>query len=414
MGDVDDRLQLVTEENRDRLQDLLALGDPAVAKALEVYRSHVRWARELQKTGSVRADEIPQFVSSESGKLVLGQSGDTLIALAATLMADKAMRVRESEEHSPLKDVDHLTERLLDRLAVRKLPYQPIDAAVLVDLATTYPWLEQLRVALSAARSVLDAGPSSEVIEALRRLDALLSEIPKTLLISKVMGYQPQVKALLADRSGELPLGTDDAFGAAASRLVAERYADQPAAELLAFLAAPRGTRAARSWWSEAERRASRNTIFSRLVIDLLDLVSTIDLTGGTREEHGFYYSDVVLLGEINTIVVRGAAWSARFVNHPDILDVLARAVLRCSSLVVGPWGVEPMASKVAYAAVDSVVAIGSNPARAELHRLLDEVQAVPVLRKIGGALEIPEAEIKALIKERGRHRLVHKRKPGD
>jgi hypothetical protein len=149
-------------------------------------------------------------------------------------------------------------------------------------------------------------------------------------------------------------------------------------------------------------------------VIDLLDLVSTIDLTGGTREEHGFYYSDVVLLGEINTIVVRGAAWSARFVNHPDILDVLARAVLRCSSLVVGPWGVEPMASKVAYAAVDSVVAIGSNPARAELHRLLDEVQAVPVLRKIGGALEIPEAEIKALIKERGRHRLVHKRKPGD
>jgi hypothetical protein len=146
------------------------------------------------------------------------------------------------------------------------------------------------------------------------------------------------------------------------------------------------------------------------LVVDLLDLVSAIDLTGGSREEHGFYHPDVVLLGEVN-IVVRGAAWSARFVETPEIVDVLGRTVLRCSSLVQGLWGTEPLASKVAYAAVDSLVAFDDDVANSELRRLLNEVQATPVLRRIGQALGVPEPGIKSLIKDRSRHRLVHRRR---
>lgn len=411
---MDDRLLLVEPENRARLSELLEKGDPVADHALLAYQAHQQWARQVHRDGSIPPDRIPTFTESEAGKQLTAQPSHRLIALAASLMADKVIRVRESERFAPMTDADHLTERLLDRLATRKLPYRPGDAAVLVDLASAYPWLEQLRLALNAARFVLDREEAPEVMAALRRLDALFLDTPKTLLMSKVMSYHPQVKALLANRSDAVPsivFGADDAFGPAASRLIADRYPGQDVAEILGFLALPRGTRAPQSWWSEAKQRASSSEIFRRLVVDLLDLVSAIDLTGGSREEHGFYHPDVVLLGEVNNIVVRGAAWSARFVETPEIVDVLGRTVLRCSSLVQGLWGTEPLASKVAYAAVDSLVAFDDDVANSELRRLLNEVQATPVLRRIGQALGVPEPDIKSLIKDRSRHRLVHRRR---
>jgi len=160
-------------------------------------------------------------------------------------MADKVIRVRESERFASMTDPDHLAEHLLDWLARRKLPYRRNDATVLVDLACAYPWLEQLRLALSAARLVLDRDEAPEVLAALRRLDALYLEAPKTLLISKVMSYHPQVKALPANRADATPdmlFGIDDAFGPAAAQLVAERYPALDVTEVLAFLAMPSGT----------------------------------------------------------------------------------------------------------------------------------------------------------------------------
>lgn len=194
-------------------------------------------------------------------------------------------------------------------------------------------------MALNAARLVFVREDGQDVIAALHRLDALFLETPQTLLMFKVMSYHPRVKALLARRVDAVPstvFGTDDAFGPAASRLIVDRYPGQDVAEILGFLALPGGTRAPRSWWSEAQHRAATSEVFEEFVVDLLDLVSAVDLTGGSREEHGFYHLDVVLLGEVNTIIVRGAAWSARFVETPKVVDVLGRTVLRCSSLVQG------------------------------------------------------------------------------
>lgn len=409
---MDDRLLLVDDANRDHLAALLPNGDPAVVEALEGYRAHVQWAREVHRAGWISPEEIPTFTRSDLGRQILSQPPLRLIALATALMADKALRVRTKPRFTPLTDVDHLTEQLLDRLATRKLLYQAADAAVLVDLATAYPWLEQLRLALNAARLILASDDAPAVIAALRRLDATFTEEPKSLLVSKTMSYHPQVRALLAARTVEsapTAFGNDDAYGPAAVELITEGHAGWDSIDAVAFLARPRGTRASAAWWREAEERAHATKAFGALVVDLLDLIAAIELTGGSTHVHGYYHPDILLLGEVNTIIVRGAAWSARFVDHSEAVPALSRAALRCSSLVRGLWGVEPMNSKVAYAAVDSLAAADTEAARTELARLLTEVQAVPVLRRIGRSLETPEPEIKALIKARRPHRLVHR-----
>jgi hypothetical protein len=408
---MDERLRLVDEENRPHLASLLQDGDPAVLEALTAYEAHVQWAREVHKAGWMSSEEIPTFARADAGRQILTQAPRRLIALAAALMADKAAHMRAAPRFAPLTHIDHLTERLLDRLATRKLPYTPSDAAVIIDLATAYPWLEELRVAISAAQLALDSDDAPAVIQALRRLDAVFVEEPKSLLVSKAMGYHPKVRALLANREGKPSgaVGTDDAFGPAAAKLLGDRHTGWDSAEALAFLMAARGTRPSKAWWRDAEERAATKEDFGRLVVDLLDLVASVELTDGSDEVHGVYHSDVLLLGEVNTIVVRGAAWSARFVDRLQVADALSRAALRCSSLVRGMWGIEPMNSKVAYAAVASLVAMDTVSSRTELERLVSEVQAVPVLRRIAEHLELSEPEIKALIKDRKPHRLVHR-----
>jgi hypothetical protein len=412
-GTMDDRLLLVPDEQRRYLAELLGEGDRAVVEALDAYRTHVQWARTVHQTGQVPVGQIPTFVRSDGGKRILAQTPRRLLSMAVSLMADKAIRVRESERYAPLTAIDHLTERLLDRLATRRLPFSPPDAAVVIDLAIAYPWLEQLRFALNAARLVLANDDAPAVIAALHRLDALFADEPKSLLVSKTMSYHPQIRTLLAShlaRDSSVVLRADDTYGPAAVKLIEERHAEWDSVDALAFLARPAGTRASAAWWEEAKERAAGEEPFGRLVIDLLDLVSLVDLIGGTNEEHGFYHPAVVLLGEVNTIIVRGAAWSARFVDRPEVAAVLSRTVLRCSSLVQGLWGVEAMNSKIAYAAVDSLAALENEAGGPELERLLSEVQATLVLRRVGKTLEVSEPEIKSLIKQRSRSRMVHRR----
>lgn len=408
---MDDRVLLVEDENRPHLTTLLEVGDPAVSDALIAYRNHVRWAREVHQSGRMPPNEIPTFLRSTSGKEVLSQSRRRLISLGATLMADKVIRVRSQPRMTPMTEIDHVTEMILDRLVPRKLGYKARDAAVLIDLATAYPWLEQLRFALNAARLVINLDHAPEVIKALQRLDSEFTKEPKTLLISKSLSYHPQVRALLTQYEADpsRAVGSDDAYGPAAIALLKASHAHWDSTEALTFLAEPRGTRPAATWWQEAERRSTTGEDFSRLQLDLLDLVAEIDLTGGRAETHGVYRPDVVLLGEINTIVVRGAAWSARFLATPDIVPVLGKVVLRCSSLVRGLWGAVPMNSKVSYAAVDSLIFLDSPIGRSELENLLTEVQAIPVLRRIASSLNVPETEVKGLIKARRPYRLVHR-----
>lgn len=403
---------LVGAEHRDHLAGMLHDGDPAVAEALVAYQSHIAWVGEVHEAGWISSEDIPSFLQAEAGKQVLSQSRRRLIAMGTALMADKAMRVQTEPRFSPVTDIDHLTEMLLDRLATRKLPFQPADAAVCVELAAAYPWLEQLRFALSAARAVLEDRNDRLVVAALERLDAVFLEEPKSLLVSKVMGYHSRVKALLGatPRDPSEVLGSDDAFGPEAVRLVYDHHSSWDAIGALALLAGPRGTRASAAWWSEMETRLAGSQRFEQLVIDLLDLVAAVQLTDGSRDVHGVYYPDVVLLGDVNTAVVRGAAWGARLVDRPRPEAALGRAALRCSSLVRGQWGVDAMSSKVAYAAIDSLIARSSEESQAELERLLNEVQAVPVLRRIAKALDYPESAIKSFIKERRSHRFVHRR----
>ena len=177
---MDDRLLLVEPENRARLSELLEKGDPQVDQAFLAYQAHRQWVRRVHRDGSIPPEQIPTFTESEAGKQLPAPPSRRLIALAASLMADKVIRVRDSKRFAPMTDLDHLTERLLDRLANRRLPYRPGDAAVLVDLASGHPWLEQLRLALNAARFVLDREEGPDVIAALRRLDALFLDTPKT------------------------------------------------------------------------------------------------------------------------------------------------------------------------------------------------------------------------------------------
>jgi hypothetical protein len=411
-GTMDERLLLVGDENRDHLAVLLREGDPAAAEALVAYQSHLVWVGEVHAAGWMSGEEMPSFLQAEAGKQILSQSRRRLIAMAAALMADKVLRVRTEPPYSPVTDIDHLTETLLDRLADRKLPFEPSDAAVFLELVAAYPWLEQLRFGLNAARRVLSAGADRSVLTALERLDAVFLEEPKSLLVSKVMGYHPRVKALLGATNPDPSevLGTDDAFGPAAIRLIADRHNSWDAVGALALLGSPRGTRASAAWWSEVETRLLETEELGQLVVDLLDLVAAINLTDGSSKVHGFYRADVVLLGDVNTIVVRGAAWAARLVDLPRPEQALGRAGLRCSSLVRGQWAVEPLNSKVAYAAVDSLIACGSEESRKELVLLIGEVQAVPVLRRIAGALDYSESAIRDLVRERRSHRLVHRR----
>lgn len=91
---MDDRVLLVEPENRARLSELLEKGDPQVDQAFLAYQAHRQWVRRVHRDGSIPPEKVPTFTESEAGKQLTAQPSHGLIALAASLMADKVMRVR--------------------------------------------------------------------------------------------------------------------------------------------------------------------------------------------------------------------------------------------------------------------------------------------------------------------------------
>jgi hypothetical protein len=107
----------------------------------------------------------------------------------------------------------------------------------------------------------------------------------------------------------------------------------------------------------------------------------------------------VILLGETNTVIVRGCVRSCRALPGEWRASLLGSVALRCSAsnhgrIAGGTTVTAPLCAKVALAAVEELGELSDPTATAQLRELFEEIRMAVVLRRVGNTLELPEADI--------------------
>jgi hypothetical protein len=389
---------------RDHLHGLLRSGAPALERAI------ADDAADSTADPDPDSDEPPvgrwvTFVDRPAGRALLDRSRDELVAVAVATLHRSLDRLAQREAGTldiAIVHEDVLLELVMERLAGRKLPYGPLDAAVAVRLATAVLWRDEVRLALNAATVALDAEPGQpDVVAALEDLDAAL-DAADPLRRGKMADWRPKVRALLGTTDPRMHLATvlgrDDEYAAPAlERVLAETGWD--AAAFLAELASPRGAQPPARWWPSVERWLTGEPQAADLVVDLLRLATEVPVTVTTKERHGVYAPPMILFDETDTAVVRGLAWAARDTGD-GVVPILGHLALRSAAVVDGWWAADPICSKVALAAIDTLGSIDSDAARAELDALFDEMTLAKLVRRVAAARGRTETEVKARLAE--------------
>jgi hypothetical protein len=384
---------------REHLERRLQVGLPPLDRAIHAD------AQDRDDPRIVRPDSWAPFADRPPGKDLFGRPRDELVAVA---IAALHRSVERSEQRAAgtldiaIVHEDSALELVLDRLAGRKLPYEPLDAALALRLATFVLWRDEVRLALNAATRVLDEHPAQpDVVAALEALDAEL-DAADPLRRGMMADWRPKIRALLGVTDPRLHLATvfgrDDAYAAPAlDRALSE--SDWDAAAFLAHLASPRGAQPPAAWWPRTEGTMADQPRAAVLVADLVRLATEVPVTTTTAERHGTYAPPVVLFDDIDTAVVRGLSWAARFVGD-DVVADLGHLALRSSAVVDGWWAADPVNSKVALAAIDTLGAMGSERARTELDQLFGELTLAKLVRRVASARGLTETQVKARLAE--------------
>ena len=352
--------------------------------------------------GSVRLRATPE------GKALLGQPRELLVSVGVSAAAAAVERRRITQEHADSEGLvriaaeDVFPYEVLDMLKRRRLPFEPSDAELVLDLGTSTmdpdrPFarsVEALELGVSASANLLRTVPGSPpVIAALERGGSALDALG-LVHTSSVGSLRKRIRALVAANvpGGLLDLSvidSRDAWADLASEVL-RRHAERwdGVHELLALLAASTSTRPSHAWRRRAAGLAAHYEGFGELLRELLEPILEIDLTSS-----GIGWPPAWLLAPGNEPLARGATWATAEVDARWVVPLLGRLALRCAAPSPHPTVTTALAHSVASGAVEALAAIGTPAAHDELRVLLGEIRRRDMLKRIAAIVGEPISE---------------------
>lgn len=387
------------ERARDPLDELLrelkplrGLPDPGNAPLRDLVRHEPKVL--VACVVSLLADEHERFLAifeatGESGD----PHGDALRALQAALEA----ALSDADTKLPEPDPMHVVGMVLAGLQPRRLPFSAADVELMLDLGVEKTAFWRIGYPVAAAERMLARAPGSPpVLASLERASRRLEEHPKAAYEPELRAARIRIRALLAASvpGGLLDLSVveDGDAWAEPARTALESHARrwEGVQDLLAHFASARGSKPTKRWAGRATELFGTHPEAASLTRQLLDLVLEIDVV---VTPDAVPWPPRWLLTPGNETLLKGAAWSVRFAPDDSVVPLLGRLALRGAAPSPDDAVTTPLSASVANAAVDSLIALGSDDARDELRRLLSELRRRDLLKRIAAALDEAPAE---------------------
>ncbi len=364
---------------------------------VELLERHRELSRDVLLDALAAYDGRTPVRETEAGRRLLALPRPLLVSVTVTCFAmgierrERAWEEAQETRTFRLEPVDTFPLDLLRSLRRLKLPYAPSDVELLVDLSPARHWFDETVYAITAAGRVLAESPGSPaVLAGLERLRARLAETPDQ---SHVVGYRDAAARIAALLAGQAPGGLldlsvlddrDSWVDTAREVLRAHASRRDGVQEVLAHLAAARGSHPSKRWAARAEELLTADT--AQFIRELLEPVLEVELVP-TPED--VWWPPSWLLAPGNESILRGAAWTLRVVDGPWVVPLLGRLALRCCASSPDPTVTTALSAPVGNAAVDSLVARrATDPeAHGELVRLLGEIRRRDVLKRIAAAV---------------------------
>ena len=368
--------------------------------------AHEEAARDVLLSAFASFEPKERFGRSAAGQALLCSSPEVLVSVAVCQLAAFVERMRAGVESSErvwrLEAVDVFPAAVLDVLRRRKLPYEPADAELALDIALSFRWHDRLPFAVVACEQALVSRPGDPtLVAALTRAAATLDEDPGTghAYADTRADARRRIRALLARQvpGGLLDLSVleDGDLWVEQARAVLRAHAEttEGVQDLLALLAAARGSRPSQAWLRRAQTALERGPALGGLLRDLLEPVVRIDLV---PTPDGIAWPPSWLLAPANETIAKGATWGLRLVAEDWVVPLLGGLALRCSASSPDQHVTTALSAPVGNAAIDSLAALDGEPARAELRRLVEEVRRRDVVKRIAAALGEDASETQA------------------
>jgi hypothetical protein len=366
---------------------------------VELLERHGELARDMLLDALAEYDGRTRVRETDAGRRLLARPRPLLVSVAVTCFAtgverrERAWQEAQETRVFHLEPVDTLPLDVLRTLRRLKLPYASPDVELLLDLSPARSWFDESLYAIAAAGRVLAESPGSPAV--LAGLERLRARLDETTDQSHVVGHRDAAARIAALLAGQAPGGLldlsvlDDRDGwVDTAREVLRAHASRRdgVQDVLAHLAAARGSHPTKRWAARAEELLSAKADTAELVRELLEPVPHLDLVPTPDD---VWWPPSWLLAPGNEAILRGSAWTLRGVDDPWVVPLLGRLALRCSASSPDAQGTTALSAAVGNAAIDSLIARSATDpdARGELVRLLGEIRRRDVLKRIAGAV---------------------------
>jgi len=332
---------------------------------------------------------------TEAGRRLLSQPRATLVSAAVACLAwglERRDRWLENPGMPRFEPIDLFPFEVLSGLRRLKLPYAPEDAELMLDLSPSTWRADLAQFAVAAAQQALARSPGAPpVLAGLERTRQRLDEDAQW----HVDGFRDvarRISALLAASAPggllDLSIVEDGDNWAEAARRVLRAHAGRRdgVQDVLAHLAAARGSRPSNRWSTSTDELLETSAETTGLLRELLEPVLEIDLVP-TPEDVAWPPSWLLAPG--NETILRGAAWALRAGDAPWVVPLLGRLALRCCASSPDNAVTTALSAPVGNGAIDSLIALAEEDgdARDELVRLLGEIRRRDVLKRIAAAV---------------------------
>jgi hypothetical protein len=372
---------------------------------LELLARHRERALDALLVASAAHEGRARLRETPEGRVLLAEPPDRLVSagVSAAAAAVEMRRLKQASADSSglirMGPADVFAVEVLDALKRRRLPFEPADVELVLDLgiSTMRPddiWsrsFETLSFGVAAAAKLLRDEPApAPVLSALERAGVAIDALG---LSHGGGALRRRIRELVAANvpGGLLDLSAlevGDAWHDPASEILrshSERW--EGVQDVLAHFAAARSSRPTQRWNTRMESLLAAHSDASRLARKLVELVLEIDLvpTPETRP-----WPPSWLLAPGNEDVVRGAVWAIGLAGDSWAVPLLGKLALRCAAASPDPSVTTALSGKVAGAAVQSLIALDTEDARNELRALLGEIHRRDLVKRIGAALGVP------------------------
>ncbi|MGH3507865.1 MAG: hypothetical protein ACRDO2_11745 [Nocardioidaceae bacterium] len=289
---------------------------------------------------------------------------------------------------------DRFARDLLATLRRRKLPYSPMDAAILLTLATHPFDAEVLGFAVAAADHVFGSYPGHpRVLAALISAKAILEQQP--IHRYAIPELRQRVKALVAANApaGLLDLSvvelTDDWGPKVREAATVAAESSDDVQGLFTRLAAATSAKQSQRWHREVRGFVEGSATMAELLRTMLVAFVEAPLSP-IPEDEIFMAGSSWLVSRSNAVLLRGAAVSTQYVDEPWVAPLLGAVALRGAARHPEQYVTEALCAKATSGAIEALaarMAAGEAESERQLRLLVTEITRGDIRKRITAVL---------------------------